>query len=190
MKKQINSSWYKLTKDELKNKKYIKRDISELIKEAGYKEAVKSKLIFLPRVNTNINIKEKDKNDTTPKKYINYLHTNFKKRAKSNKNKSLNKKDNILNDIKNKYIFNKEKIMKIYKKNININKDELKKQDEICFYCLSYLEEPIILECSHKICKKCLDEMILFDKFIKVNDDNGEINEKKTPSELFGLNDW
>ena len=32
--------------------------------------------------------------------------------------------------------------------------------------------------------------MILFDKFLKVNDENKEINHKKSPSELFGLNNW
>lgn len=155
MKKQIDSSWYKITADELKNKKYLKRDISELIKEAGYKERVKTKIHFLPRVLTSSNI-QNNKEETLPRKYINYLHTNFRKRVKSNKQKSLNKKEII---VKNEGMSNKEKIMKIYKR--NINKNELKKEDEICFYCLSYLEEPILLECSHKICKKCLDEMIL-----------------------------
>ena len=184
MKKQINSSWYKITADELKNKKYLKRDISELIKEAGYKERVKTKIQFLPRVLTSSNI-QKNKEETLPRKYINYLHTNFRKRAKSNKQKSLNKKDSI---IKNEGMSNKEKIMKIYKR--NINKDELKKEDEICFYCLSYLEDPILLECSHKICKKCLDEMILFDKFLKINGDNIEIKVKKSPSEIFGINNF
>ena len=186
MKKYINTSWYKITADELKNKQYLKRNISELIKEAGYKERVKPKLTFLPRVSTTNNIKEQ-KNETSPTKYINYLHTNFNKRPKSNLQKTTNKNEDV-NVKTNEDINNKEKILKIYKK--HINKDEILKEEEICFYCLSYLEGPILLECSHKICKKCFDEMILFDKFLKVNDENKEINHKKSPSELFGLNNW
>ena len=77
MKKQINSSWYKITADELKNKKYLKRDISELIKEAGYKERVKTKIQFLPRVLTSSNI-QKNKEETLPRKYI-ILNFNYYK---------------------------------------------------------------------------------------------------------------
>ena len=32
--------------------------------------------------------------------------------------------------------------------------------------------------------------MILFDKFIKENDENLEIKDKKSPNELFGFNIW
>ena len=184
MKKYINSSWYKVTPDELKNKQYLKRNISELIKEAGYKERIKTKLTFLPRLSTSAS--NKDQKNETPKKYINYLHTNYKKRPKSNKQKSANKSNN--SSSKNKEVeHNKEKIFKIYK--MNINKNEYKKQEEICFFCLSYLEDPILLECSHKICKKCLDEMALYDTFIKTNNEP-EIKGKKSTSEIFGLNNW
>ena len=184
MKKFINTSWYKVTEDEIKNKKYLKRNISELIKEAGYKEREKPKLEFLPSISS---IGNKDKKNETPKKYINYLHTNYKKRAKSFNIKSSNKKDNSSNK-KSEKINEKDKIAKIYKR--NINKEEMKKQEEICFYCLSYLEEPIVLDCSHKICKKCLDEMILFNEFLKENDENFENKGKKSTMELFGLSNW
>lgn len=186
MKKYINSSWYKVTADELKNKQYLKRNISELIKNAGYKEREKTKITFFPSITTSGNIKNQ-KNNSAQKKYINYLHTNYSKRPKSNKQKTLNEKDN-LNIKKSESTNDKDKILKIFKR--NINKDEIKKQEEICFYCLSYLEEPILLECSHKICKKCFEEMILFDKFIKSNDESMEIKDKKSPNELFGLSSW
>ena len=183
MKKIINSSWYKVTIDEIKNKKYLKRNISELIKEAGYKEREKEKLTFLPSITT---IGKNEKKNETPKKYNNYLNTKYKKRAKSHKILS-NKKENITNK-KSEKINDKNMSTKISKK--NINKEEFKKQDELCFYCLSYLEEPIILECSHKICKKCLDEMILFNEFIKENDEKVENKGKKSPMEIFGITNW
>ena len=185
MKKYINTSWYKVTADELKNKHYIKRDISELIKKEGFKERTKTKLTFLPRISNSANNKDQ-KNETPPRKYINYLHTNYRKSTKVKKEKSSEKKENKNEKVEK--INNKEKILKIYKR--NIDKDEMKKQEEICFYCLSYLEEPLLLECSHKICKKCLDEMILFDKFLKANDEPLEKKIKKSPAELFGLNNW
>ena len=183
MKTVIDKSWYKITDDELKNRKYMKRNISALIKEAGYKERPKTKLVFLPRIKTGETLEKSGENTS---KYINYLHTNYRKKPKSNKRKN-KKKENDINVKKPEEKNEKEKIIKVYKR--NINKTEIKNQDEICFYCLSYLEEPVILECSHKICKNCLDEMIMFEKFIKSNDENKE-NKSKKSSEVFGLSDW
>ena len=115
------------------------------------------------------------------------MHTKYKRKAKSHNEILSYKKSNITNK-KSEKINDKNITRKINKK--NINKEEFKKQDELCFYCLSYLEEPIILECLHKICKKCLDEMILFNEFIKENDDRVENKGKKSPMEIFGLTNW
>lgn len=181
MKKSINSSWYKITPEELKTKQYNNRNINELMAKAGYKDRfLQSKKKILPRIvnsagkKNNTDISSQNKNMRPLKTINNTKIDSPKKKQYSYQNIKIN---SPTKNIKNK----KEEIKRRSKKEMT----RVVNDDDICSYCLSFLEEPITLKCCHRICKNCLEEMITFNNFIKETQGTN-----KTIHDIFNIDNW
>ena len=183
MKKAINSSWYKITPEELKTKQYNNRNINELMAKAGYKDRLlQSKKSILPRIvnsaekNNKTNIFNEIKNRSLLKNISNNKMLSAKKKQHSYQNVKIN------SSAKNKNTkVKKEEVRRRSKREMT----RVISDDDICYYCLSFVEEPITLKCCHRICKNCLEEMITFNNFIKETQGTN-----KTLHDNFNIDNW